>query len=124
MSFENWIEERMEVTNEDIKAYFNGAKQYRGIYFIEMKRQLVEMLVKQGLRQREICQLLKLSTSMISIHKNRTLPLDDKSVELIKENKDAWIKEGLYPKSKSIITSKDYHQNCYTTFDLVKPWQL
>jgi predicted transcriptional regulator len=124
MSFEHWIEENMQVTDADIKAYFNGAKKYRGMYFLEMKRQLALRMIKQGYKQREISQILKMSTPMVSIYKNHTKPLDAESLKLVEENKDKWIAEGLYPKSKQQHSCINYTPEFKTVFELVKAYQL
>ena len=124
MSFEHWINERISVTDEDIKSYFYGAKKYRGIYFLEMKKQIASKMAKDGYKQREICSILRTSRSMISVYKNHSKPLNPDSVKSVIENKYSWIKEGLYPKSKNILTYPDSVQTCNTIFELVKYHQL
>lgn len=124
MSWEAYIEMNTQVTNEDIKAYFNAARKYRGLYFVAMKKQLVLELVAKGYKHREICDLIRTNISMVSIHRNRTKDLDKESVKLIKENLHEWIRKGLYPKSKVVKTYPDGWETFNTEFELVKAHEL
>lgn len=121
---EYWLQERVEVTHEDIRSYFNTAKKYRGMWFVEMKRQLSIQLKKEGLKHREICEMLKTSNSMISILSNRTKALTEKDVIEVRNGMNEWIKKGLYPKS---FCNHDYtngYQETTTIYKLVKHYEL
>lgn len=121
---EYWLSDRVEVTKEDISSYFNKCKKYRGMYLVEMKRQLATKLWKDGMRHREICSILKISISMISIYINKTKPLINEDAENVTKNLNEWIKNGLYPKSHYVYDYSNGYQEVETKYKLVKHYEL
>lgn len=124
MSWDAWIQERVDVENEDIKSYFKSCKKYRGMFFVEMKRQIALEYRKKGYKHREIASMIRLSTSMVTILLNTTKPLHQKDVEYVAENWREWVKEGLYPQTEYKYRYEGYDQFFWGEIKLVKAWEL
>lgn len=80
-----------------ISRYFNSVGQYRGGYFVEMKRQLV-VRYKYLWTQRQIGMIVNLDHSTVAHHSNHSSAWNEK---LVRESMSDWITNGLYPISFS-----------------------
>lgn len=100
--------EEFNFTDKELKEYFS--LQYRGKYYVALKREVALVLRKKGYTQRRVSEIMYKAKN----HSTVTHIVDDNKYMVqpfsqhVKENMVEWIQSGLYP--KSVVKQYDYVQ--------------
>jgi hypothetical protein len=114
---EYYIENNTEIEPEDLSLYFT-CKRYKGKYFAQMKKEAVKHLRLMGMTHMQIAPIVGYAQhSMISHVLNTHVDIEKDNLNIIRENWQAWVRKGLYPK-----TGRDSYG--YTEIKLVTKEEL
>lgn len=79
-----------------ISNYFKNIR-YRGLYFVELKAQCIELLRKKGYSVTKIRDLVGLTNHATVVHHLHSRKKDKRLYEEVKKNMDEWLTLRMYP---------------------------
>lgn len=100
----NWLESYLPVLLQEAEEYFAKNK-YRGEYYVEMKRQMVQEIKKfdPNITLHRLAKIFNCDHSTVHKMLNPDKDMLPEVVDLVRMNGKDWIKKGIYPMSKSTI---------------------
>lgn len=102
-----------ELTSAQLAEYFNNAPSYRGVFFVEMKRQTIQRF-KYIWTYEQMALITNIKHPSVSFHANHS---KNKFKDVVEANMRCWVLGKVYPKT---IKVRDKYGEAHSEFKLTE----